>query len=221
MTFYNYRTKSLIRQSRNFGIIKIRDCIKYTMKIILGSQSEGRARILRQMGYKFEVLNPDIDEKSIRIADPRALTLALAHAKADALLPRIDTPAILITADQVIAWNNTIREKPESADEVRAYLRGYGTHPAETVGAVVVVNTATNVRAGGVDVAKVWFHPIPEEVIETMIQEGDVYRRAGAFSAEEPHLQKYIKKIEGAIDSVMGLPIALTEHLIREIIDIY
>lgn len=191
------------------------------MKIILGSQSEGRARILRQMGYEFEVMNPAIDEKSIRFDDARALTLALANAKADALLPHIHTPAILITADQVIAWNDTIREKPESADEVRAYLRGYGTHPAETVGAVVVINTETKTRAQGVDVAKVWFHPIPEEVIETMIQEGDVYSRAGAFSAEEPHLQKYIEKIEGTIDSVMGLPIALTEHLIREISDIY
>ena len=187
------------------------------MKIILGSQSEGRARILRQMGYEFEVMNPDIDERSIRLDDPRALTLALAHAKADVLLPHIHTPAILITADQVIVWNHTIREKPQSADEARAYLRGYGAHPAETVGAVVVVNTATTIRAGGVDVVKVWFHPIPEEVIETMIQEGDVYRRAGGFSVEEPRLQNYIKKIEGAIDSVMGLPIALTRRLINDV----
>lgn len=191
------------------------------MKIILGSQSEGRARILGQMSYEFEVMNPDIDEKSIRLVDPRALTLALANAKADALLPRIHTPAILITADQVIAWNNTIREKPQSADEVRAYLRGYGTHPAETIGAVVTVNTETKTRAQGVDVATVWFRPIPEEVIETMIQEGDVYRRAGGFSIEEPHLQNYIEKIEGAIDSVMGLPIALTKRLIHEVSNIY
>lgn len=187
------------------------------MKIILGSQSEGRARILRQMGYEFEVMDPAIDEKSIRLNDARALTLALANAKADALLPRIHTPAILITADQVIAWNNTIREKPQSADEVRDYLRGYGIHPAETIGAVVVVNTETNTRTQGVEVAKVWFRPIPEEIIEIMIREGDVYRRAGGFSAEEPHLQKYIEKIEGTIDSVMGLPIALTERLIHQV----
>ena len=190
------------------------------MKIILGSQSESRAHILRQMGYEFEVMNPDIDEKSIRLDDPRALTLALAHAKADVLLPHIHTPAILITADQVIAWNDTIREKPQSADEARAYLRGYGAHPAETIGAVVTVNTATAIRREGVDVAKVWFHPIPEEVIEIIIQEGDVYRRAGGFSVEEPHLQNYIKKIEGAIDSVMGLPIALTRRLINDVCEI-
>ena len=89
--------------------------------------------------------------------------------------------------------------------------------PQKTVGAVVAVNTATTIRAGGVDVAKVWFHPIPKEVIETMIQEGDVYRRAGGFSVEEPRLQNYIKKIEGAIDSVMGLPIALTRRLINDV----
>jgi len=34
-------------------------------------------------------INPDIDEKAIRHADPAQLVLALAEAKADALMPRV------------------------------------------------------------------------------------------------------------------------------------
>jgi predicted house-cleaning NTP pyrophosphatase (Maf/HAM1 superfamily) len=43
----------------------------------------------------------DIDEKAIRLADPKAMTVAIARAKAEALKPRLAVPCILITADQV------------------------------------------------------------------------------------------------------------------------
>ncbi len=46
-------------------------------------------------------------------------------------------------ADQVVAYDGRIREKPESPDVCRAYLRSYETAPACTVTSVVVTNTAT------------------------------------------------------------------------------
>ena len=79
------------------------------------------------MGYAFAVMPAHIDERAIRSEDPGALTLALAHAKADALLPHI-------------------REKPAHAEEARVFLRGYAEGPAQTVTAVVVTHTATGLR---------------------------------------------------------------------------
>ena len=58
-------------------------------KIILGSESTGRAKVLREMGYEFTVMPANFDAKTIRWTDPEVLTLALAKAKAKALLPRI------------------------------------------------------------------------------------------------------------------------------------
>jgi len=55
------------------------------MKIILGSASARRKDILQQMGYEFEVMSANIDEKAIRFDDPKKLTLAIVNAKADAL----------------------------------------------------------------------------------------------------------------------------------------
>jgi len=176
------------------------------MKIILGSQSKSRQNLLKRMGYEFEVMNPDIDEKAIRFDDPKKLTLALAHAKADALLPKIHEPAILITADQVVFCGGKIREKPASEKEAREALRGYKTHPLETVTAVVVTNTSTSERNDGVDVAKVWLRPIPASIIEALIKEGDVFSRAGGFSIENPLLKNYVEKTEGELESILGLP---------------
>lgn len=184
------------------------------MKIILGSQSLGRQRILDRMGYRFEVMPSNIDEKSIRHDDPKVLTMTLAHAKADVLLPRIMEPSILITSDQVVSWNGTIREKPIHIDEARAFLKSYTEYPAETITAVVTVNTETRKRFEGLDVAKVWFREIPENIIDQVIADGFVFRQAGGFSIEHPLLKNYVAQVEGEIESVIGLPKDLTERLI-------
>ena len=39
------------------------------MKIILGSNSKSRRKVLTDMGYDFEVVAPNIDEKAIRHPD--------------------------------------------------------------------------------------------------------------------------------------------------------
>jgi len=91
------------------------------------------------------------------------------------------------------------------------------TYPLQTVTAVVAVNTATGERYEGVDIVKVIFSKIPETVIDEMIKEGDIFSRAGGFSVEDPKLKNFIIKIEGAVDSVIGLPKKLTKHFIRQI----
>ena len=162
------------------------------MKIILGSKSQGRQDVLRYAGYDFEVITADIDEKQIRDEDPEKLVLALAHAKADAILPQIKEPAILITADQVVVCNGIILEKPQDADEARRRIRDYAMYPMETVSSIVVINTQTGKRAEGVDVAKVYFKSIPEEVIEEAIKIGRIMHCSGAMRCEDKPFSDYV-----------------------------
>lgn len=187
------------------------------MKLILGSKSASRRLILKSLGYQFEVMDPNIDEKAIRDPDPSKLTLTLANAKADALLPLINDPAILITSDQIVLCDNKIYEKPRDVDEARHFLQSYLEHPAETITAVVLTNTLSKERRYGIDLAKIWFKPIPKDIIEKLIIEDDIYSRAGGFSIEHPLLNDYIATISGTPDSIMGLPITLTIQLINQI----
>lgn len=198
--------------------------IKYSdkllrMKLILGSASKWRQQILREAGYNFSTLSPDIDEKKIRDSNPSRLVLSIAHAKADALLPQISEPAILITSDQVVFCHNEIFEKPSSEMDVRNFLNSYQQHSAATVTAIVVTNTITKKREEGVDIVNVEFNPIPENVINHMIAEGEIFNCAGGFQIEDEHaeLNPYIKKIDGSIDSVKGLPIALLKQLLEKL----
>lgn len=187
------------------------------MNLILGSSSKYRQQILREQGYDFTIISPDIDEKAIRDADPHKLVLLLAAAKAEAILPKLTEPAIVITADQVVDWRGQIREKPASPEQAREFLHGYAEAPATTVSGIQVINTANGKRANGVDRATIYFSAIPEAVIDALIEKGDIFHHSGGFAIEESILQPYITKIEGPKDSVWGMPITLLQRLIEQV----
>lgn len=187
------------------------------MKIILGSQSHSRRKVLAKMGYEFEIMPADIDEKAIRFDDPVKLTLALARAKADAILPRIKEAAILITSDQVVVCNKKILEKPSNESEAREYLEMYAKYPAKTVTSVVVANTATSTQADGTDIARIWFSSMPEDIVSRYIAIKDPFFHSGAFDHEHPILSPYVSRIEGEPESISGLPKHLTEELIQRV----
>nr|GME06127.1 maf-like protein DDB_G0281937 isoform X2 [Ipomoea batatas] len=65
---------------------------------------------------------------------------------------------------------------------------------------------------------QIYFHEIPEDVMDKLIEEGTVLYVAGGLLIEHPLIQPYIKRVAGATDSVMGLPKALTQRLITEVL---
>ena len=187
------------------------------MKLILGSASPRRKQILTEMGFTFDVIKPDINEKVIRDPDPRKLVLALACAKADAIIAKINEPAIVITSDQVVSFHGKILEKPETLEEARQMLKAYRDNINSTVTSVVVTNTKTGQRFSGVDVADVQFGNFSDDTIEEIVQnkEVNVLDRAGGYAANHPLFQSRIK-ILGEYESVVGLPKALTLKLLSQ-----
>jgi septum formation protein len=187
------------------------------MKLILGSQSKNRKGLMEQYGLPFEVVTPNIDEKAIRLDDPKELVLALGNAKADAVLAKINEPALVITSDQVVWHKGSIIEKPADAEDARTMLRRYDlSDPAETVTSVVVTNSESGKRREGVDVAKIWFKPFSEELIEEWIKRGTPYEHAGAFAVENEMFKPLVDRIEGELESIIGLPKVLTLSLLSE-----
>lgn len=145
------------------------------------------------------------------------MTAALAQAKADALLQKIKRPALLITSDNLCVCNNAVLEKPKDETEARLMLDMVAKYPAYCISAVAVTHTGSGKRAVAVDKAIVHFNPIPKHVLDQYIAEGHPYVRAGAFSIRLPLLQPYIDRIEGDIECVIGLSMALTKKLIAEV----
>ena len=188
------------------------------MKFILGTASKYRRKAFEEMGYEgFEVMTADIDERAIRLDDPEKLTVALAKAKADVLKKRINEPVILVTADQVISWNDKIREKPLTKEEAREFLSTYFKAPVFMVNGLCVTNTRTGRQACGNESTEIIFKEIPEGVIEKIIEREIVCSWAGAFLVDDPLIKPYIDSIKGVEGGSKGLPKPLLEKLILEV----
>ncbi|ONI32651.1 hypothetical protein PRUPE_1G378700 [Prunus persica] len=169
----------------------------------------------------------DIDEKCIRKEKPEELVLVLAQAKADAIISKLQTinnqekdaePTIVIAADTVVVYEGVIREKPSSKEEARQFLKDYSGGHAATVGSVHVTNLKTGFSKGEWDRVEIYFHEIPDEIIEKLIEEGTVLKVAGGLIIEHPLILPFVKEVVGTTDSVMGLPKDLTRRLLKEAI---
>ena len=104
--------------------------------IILGTSSSYRKAIVSAMGFKFDIVTADIDERALgdrsSSAVARDLVLLLAKKKAAAILAKLTTEQrergmsrILLTADQVVTHKGRILEKPTTADEVDGAVRRF------------------------------------------------------------------------------------------------
>lgn len=125
-------------------------------------------------------------------------------------------PDIVICSDQVIAFQGTIREKPNDAEQAKEFLRSYGQTgmPAVCTNGVVVTRLSTGETFEGVQTALIYFTEIPDDVIDALIAKGDVFHCAGGFVVEDELLKPYTKLIEGEYESIMGMPVSLTKTLI-------
>lgn len=82
--------------------------------------------LAHEYDFDYEVITADIDEQALgdRTADPANLVTLLAQAKATAICKRMQTTnalpltGLLLTCDQVVICQNSIREKPISVKEV-------------------------------------------------------------------------------------------------------
>lgn len=188
------------------------------MNVILGSSSIFRRTVMDETGISYKILSPGIDEKAVRDTDPSQLVLKISHAKADALEKRVTEPVYVITADQVVTHNGRILEKPGDIEEAKQNMRDFGDgKPVCTVSGIVVLNTETRQRAAGVDVVSIYFREFPEHVIEELGNREYALYVAGGIQIEDVLTQEYILKIDGTLDSVMGLPKKLLLNLLTQL----
>eukprot|EP00455_Lapot_gusevi_P021893 TRINITY_DN2285_c0_g1_i4.p1 TRINITY_DN2285_c0_g1~~TRINITY_DN2285_c0_g1_i4.p1 ORF type:complete len:211 (-),score=49.60 TRINITY_DN2285_c0_g1_i4:85-633(-) len=179
------------------------------------------------MTENFTIKCADIDEKKVNAgfqdrsrADPQLLTLAIAQAKAEKILSELpdDEPeSLLITSDQVAFFDGIIREKPESPEECRGFLADYQREPVRACATVVVTNTRTRASAHGSAFASQLFHPIPPQIVEDLIANGEIMSCCGGFIVSLPMIEPYLSVREGTQDELMGFPKQLTRELLQQV----
>ena len=189
---------------------------KKKTKLILGSASPFRKKLLEDAGFVFDVRTADIDEKQIRHENFKKMVLRLALAKKDAILAKnkFNPDTILVTLDVIGVHNGELREKPISKEEVFAWHKEYPKGQTKVFCAIVAHHVGKNKTLKSVDTCSIVWRKIPHRVI-TQIAKDPMTYKAAAFS--DRSFLHYVKKLEGSIDTVMGVPVRILEDFLEKL----
>jgi septum formation protein len=171
--------------------------------LVLASTSPARRALLAQVGLSFEAVSPEVPEPLVREADPVAQARAFALAKALAVAAR-RPGAIVIGADQVLAFEGEAWGKPGDAGEALRQLERLAGKAHALVTAIAVIG------AGG----EAWVeHETSTLTVRTLSAEeraayvatGEWEGCAGGYRLEGRGLA-LLERIEGDHTNVLGLP---------------
>lgn len=188
------------------------------MKIILGSASPRRKKILTKLGLEFEVVPADIDEKSIRHEVAETLTRELAHAKSRAVRARLGGHGLVITADSVVECEGKIFEKSSSVEESRSFLLHFFGKKVSVITSLLVVNTETDASAENTDTGCVYLSELPEDVLAVASRNGFEQGTAGGFDINDPILTDYIVT-SGDAETITGMSSRILLELLKKVTD--
>ena len=202
------------------------------MTLILGTSSIFRRKMFREHFKDFilddngdfeQFISPDIDEKAIRHADPSKLCQMIAEAKCEAILKnfeerKLPKDSIILTFDQVVVCNGQLREKPVDKDQATEFLKSYADgQPALALSGVVAHNVSNGKRAVLLDKVTVTFTDFSQEVIEHLIDVGEIFHASGSFTIDDRELGKYVQDMDDTIDAIEGLPIEALKKAIYQV----
>jgi len=174
-------------------------------KIILASGSPRRKELLEKAGISFEVLVSEYEEDMTLPLSPGELVKYLSRGKAETVAKK-HTGAIIISADTIVVYRDTVLGKPHTENRAREMLRLLsGKQHSVFTGFTIILKDEEKIISRAVE-SKVFFKTLSEEEINEYILTGEPLEKAGAYAVQMLG-QKFIQKIEGDIPNIIGLPI--------------
>ncbi|MBI4466838.1 MAG: septum formation inhibitor Maf [Acidobacteria bacterium] len=186
-------------------------------RLVLASGSPRRREVLRNAGFAFEVVSPEVNETYPGGEDPAALTERLALEKAESVARRFrpQDDVVVLGADTVVVADRTILGKPGSVEEARQMLEKLSGRGHQVITGVALAAPDTPRRAVGHEVTQVYFRSLTPAEIAAYVASGEPLDKAGAY-AVQGQAARFVTRVEGCYFNVVGLPVALVDRLLRE-----
>lgn len=193
------------------------DRINNNLQIVLGSASPRRKHLLEEIGLQFISEIHPIEESYPEHLTPYEISEHIAQQKASAF-QQPENNKLIITADTVVAFRNSILGKPADAKEAFEMLRLLSNNTHEVITGICLRNaTGTHTFHA---ITKVTFDRIDNETIYQYINKSKPFDKAGAYGIQEWFGMIAVKHIEGSYFNVMGLPVQQLIQKITQIINI-
>lgn len=180
--------------------------------LVLASGSPRRRELLGQLGLRFTIAAPDVDESAHPGEDPVAYVRRLARDKAAAVPAASD--ALVIAADTTVEIDGDILAKPEDAADAARMLRRLSARTHR-------VHTGVALRMGdqvAVDVitSMVTFVPLAPAAIEWYVGTGEPLDKAGAYAVQGAG-GVFVQRVQGSVSNIVGLPLHAVVRLAADL----
>ena len=184
--------------------------------LILASASPRRAALLKQLGVTFSVQPSDIDESPRHQEPPVEQAERLAREKAAVGLSRAlpgQGDVTVLASDTLISLNGTSLGKPEDFAHFKEMIGALAGTYHDVITSVCVKNA---VMERHVNVCtRVWFSELSLQDMVAYWQTDEPCDKAGGYAIQGIGGQ-FVKRIEGSVSAVIGLPLYETKQLLRE-----
>ena len=178
------------------------------MPLTLASRSPQRRAILEQLGIRFDVVVPEVDE--IAEGDPRGLVIENALRKARAV---VGDPVLGVDTDVVV--DGRTFGKPGDRDEAERMLRMLSGREHEVWSGIAVLRGGHETTSAAC--TRVRFRTVEEPLMRWYLDSGEWRERAGGY-AIQGRGAALVEAIDGDFWNVVGLPVADLLRLAPELL---
>ncbi|MDT5342646.1 MAG: nucleoside triphosphate pyrophosphatase [Mycobacterium sp.] len=197
-------------------------------RLVLGSASAGRLRVLLQAGIEPLVAVSGVDEDAVVAAlgsdtSPADVVRSLAEAKADqvvtALDPAVAADCVVIGCDSMLYIDGRLIGKPASADAARSQWRSMGGRSGQLYTGHCVLrllDRETTHRVAESSLTTVYFAAPTDADLEAYLDSGEPLAVAGSFTLDGLG-GWFVDRIDGDPSNVIGLSLPLTRVLLRRV----
>ena len=181
--------------------------------VYLASASPRRQALLKQIGVRFEVRIPEIDEGRAPGEPPDGYVRRLAEAKADAVCRALggDLASPVIAADTAVVLDDRVLGKPPGADAALAMLAALSGRTHRVFTAVAVRGPVGTDSA--VNVSEVRFRATTDGERRAYCATGEPFDKAGGYGIQG-FGAVFVEHLSGSYSAVMGLPLCETAALL-------
>jgi septum formation protein len=153
---------------------------------------------------------PEVAER--RAGDPREVVAENARRKAAAVAAGVGPGTLVIAGDtEVVLEDRALGQPPDEAG-ARAHLEALSGREHEVLGALYLLEPGRKGGREGVEVTRVRFAELTEDLIEAYLGSGEWRGRAGGYAVQGLG-SALIEAIVGDVSNVIGLPVRLLATL--------
>ncbi len=178
-------------------------------RVILASSSEIRIKILNKYFSKVEKVSHKIDEKKFKTPGkkPEEIVLTIARKKALSVIEDYSDD-IVIASDQILVCENKILSKPKTLEAAKKKLLFLRNKTHQLYSSIYVMKKR-RFYFQQVKKASIFVKNLSQRDIESYVKTNHktVINTVGSYKIEENPRYKFIRVINGDLETILGFPI--------------